>query len=326
LRTIRSNRQELTLFCVEPDRSREEWKPGAGSGVYEGAVQGVRRLVALVAESDEGDVVRDALVGELRVALDLESVRFLTCDEVAAAHDARALTAAVGSGESHRERSLVLELCSPAGAQDAVVLVTREPHGLGADELAAAAALVDVASLVLGLLGARHEAATDELTGCLNRRAGLARFGEEIARAERTRSPVSCLMLDIDNLKRINDSSGHLEGDRVLREVGASLRGQLRAYDLAARYGGDEFLVLLPDTGEHAAAQAATRMRTAVARISSPAEAIAQMPVSVTFGAATSRPGELPDTLLQRADQALLNAKRRTNSRRGGKTQADAES
>ncbi len=285
--------------------------------MYERAVEGVRRLVALVAESDEGDVVRAALVGELRVALDLESVRFLPCDEVAAAHDARALTAAVGSGESHRGRSLVLELRSPA-AQDAVVLVTRGPHGLGADEFAAAAALVDVAALVLGLLGARHEAATDELTGCLNRRAGLARLGEEIARAERTRSPVSCLMLDIDNLKWINDSFGHLEGDRVLREVGASLRGQLRAYDLAARYGGDEFLVLLPDSGEHAAAQAATRMRTAVAQISFPADAIAQMPVSVTFGAATSRPGELPDTLLQRADQALLNAKRRTNSRHRG--------
>ena len=288
--------------------------------MYERAVQGVRRLVALGAESDEGDVVRDALVGELRVALDLESVKVLSCDEVAAAHDGRALTEAVGSGESHRERSLVLELCSPAGVQDAVVLVTREPHGLGADELAAAAALIDVAALALGLLGARHDAATDELTGCLNRRAGLARLSEEIARAGRTRSPVSCLMLDIDNLKRINDSSGHLEGDRVLREVGASLRAQLRAYDLAARYGGDEFLVLLPATGEHAAAQAATRMRTAVARISSPTGAIAQMPVSVTFGAATSRPGELPDTLLQRADQALLNAKRRTNSRhRGGR-------
>ena len=129
-----------------------------------------------------------------------------------------------------------------------MILVAREPHGLGADELAAAAALVDVAALVLGLLGARHEAATDELTGCPNRRAALARSGEEIARAQRTRSPVSCLMLDIDNLKRINDTFGHLEGDRVLREAGASLRGQLRRDRLlAARYGGDEFLVLLPD-------------------------------------------------------------------------------
>ena len=279
----------------------------------------MRRLVALVAESDAGEVIRDALVGELRGVLELESVTVVRCDQGETARDAGALTEAAECEEAHRGgdrgRSVVLELGSPGRTQEAVILVAREPHGLGADQLAAAAALVDVAALVLGLLGARHEAATDELTGCLNRRAALARLGEEIARAQRTRSPVSCLMLDIDNLKRINDTFAHLEGDRVLREAGASLRGQLRAYDLAARYGGDEFLVLLPDTGEHAAAQAATRMRTAVARISSPADANAQIPVSATFGAATSRPGELPDTLLQRADQALLNAKRRTHSR-----------
>ena len=289
------------------------------TGVYERAVIGVRRLVALVAESDEGEVIRDALVGELRGVLELESVTVVRCDQGEATRDAGALTQAAEFEEAHRAgdrgRSLVLELGSPGRTQEAVILVAREPHGLGADELAAAAALVDVAALVLGLLGARHDAAIDELTGCLNRRAALARLGEEIARAQRTRSPVSCLMLDIDNLKRINDTFGHLEGDRVLREAGASLRGQLRAYDLAARYGGDEFLVLLPAVGEHAAAQAATRMRTAVARIISPADANAQIPVSVTFGAATSRPGDVPNTLLQRADQALLNAKRRTHSR-----------
>jgi diguanylate cyclase (GGDEF)-like protein len=290
------------------------------SGVHERAVRGVRRLVALAAESDEGEVIRDALVRELRGVLDLESVTVLRCDQGEAARDAGALTEAAECEEAHRGgdrgRSLVLELGSPGRTQQAVILVAREPHGLGADELAAATALVDVAALVLGLLGARHEAATDELTGCLNRRAALARLGEEIARAQRTRSPVSCLMLDIDNLKRINDTFGHLEGDRVLREAGASLRGQLRAYDLAARYGGDEFLVLLPAIGEHAAVQAGTRMTAAVARISSPADGIAQIPVSVTFGAATSRPGDVPNTLLQRADQALLNAKRHTHAPR----------
>jgi diguanylate cyclase (GGDEF)-like protein len=290
------------------------------TGVFERAVRGVRRLVALVAESDEGEVIRDALVRELRDVLDLESVTVVRCDQGEAARDARALTEAAEFEEAHRGgdrgRSLVLELGSPGQTQEAVILVAREPHGLRPDELAAATALVDVAAVVLGLLGARHEAATDELTGCLNRRAALARLGEEVARAQRTRSPVSCLMLDIDNLKRINDTFGHLEGDQVLRAAGASLRGQLRAYDVAARYGGDEFLVLLPAVGEHAAVQVGTRMTAAVARISSPTDANAQFPVSVTFGAATSRPGDVPNTLLQRADQALLNAKRHTHAPR----------
>jgi diguanylate cyclase (GGDEF)-like protein len=292
------------------------------SDVYERTVRGMRRLAGLAAQSGKEDVVRDALVCELLAVLDLESVTVVSRDEGAPARDAVALAEAAGI-EGGRQRavdlagdrrwSLVLELRLPARTQEAVILLARDAHGLGADEVVAAGALVDVAAVVLGLLSARHEAATDELTGCLSRRAMLARLDEEIARSQRTRSLVSCLMLDLDNLKQINDRFGHLEGDRVLREVGASLRGELRAYDVAARYGGDEFLILLPASGEHAAVQAGMRMTAAVARIGSPGT---RLPVGVTFGAATSRPGDLSDALLERADRALLSAKRRTHESR----------
>ncbi|MGO9903096.1 MAG: GGDEF domain-containing protein [Solirubrobacteraceae bacterium] len=299
------------------------------AGVYELAVRGMRRLAGLAAESDEGDVVRDALVRELRVVLDLESVSVVTYDQgTAARHTEALLEAAEAEGERarDRERRLVLELRSPARAPEAVILLAREARDLGADEVTVAGALVEVAALGLGLLGARQEAATDELTGCLNRRAALARLGEEIARTQRTRSPVSCLMLDVDSLKAINDTFGHLEGDRVLREVGASLRAELRAYDVAARYGGDEFVVVLPATEERTALQAAKRMTAAVARVRFPANATASTSVGVSFGAATSRPGDLPGTLLLRADQALLNSKRRTPKSRppSGEPKPDA--
>jgi len=289
-------------------------------GLYERAVRGIRRIAALTAEGGEGDVIGDALVRELRVLLDLEGLSVVTREGSQPARHAETLSATAEHQERRlpgdRELSVVLELRSSALGRRTVILLADEPRELGADEVAASAALVDVAALVLGLRGAQHQAATDELSGCLNRRPALARLHEEIARAQRGHPPVSCLMLDIDNLKAINDTFGHLEGDRVLREAGASIRGQLRAYDLAARYGGDEFLAVLPATEQGAALQAGTRMAAAVARVRSPENATARMPVSVTFGAATSRPGDLPDTLLERADQALLNAKDRARASR----------
>ena len=254
---------------------------------------------------------------ELRVLLDLEGLSVVTSEECQPARHAETRSAtAEHRGPGDRELSVVLELRSPALGQQTVILLSDEPRELGADQVATSAALVDVAALVFGLRGARHQAATDELTGCLNRRPALARLHEEIARAHRGHPPVSCLMLDIDNLKAINDTFGHLEGDRVLHETGASIRGQLRAYDLAARYGGDEFLAVLPATEQGAALGAGTRMAAAVARVRSPANATTRMPVSVMFGAATSRPDDLSDTLLDRADQALLNAKHRARASR----------
>src|SRR5438105_3251560 len=117
------------------------------TGVCERAICGVRRLAGLAAESEEGDVVRESLVRELRALLDLESARIVRCDE-APLREAE-LAAATESEEGGRGRRRVLELRLAAQTHEAVILLAREPQGLGADEVAAASALVDVASVVL---------------------------------------------------------------------------------------------------------------------------------------------------------------------------------
>ena len=146
-------------------------------GLYERAVRGIRRVAALSADGGEGDAIRDALVRELRVLLELEGLSVVTGEESQPPGHAETLSATADHQRSRvrgdRELSVVLELRSPALPHQTVILLADESRELGGDEVAAAGALVDVAALVLGLRGAQHQAATDELTGCLNRRPAL---------------------------------------------------------------------------------------------------------------------------------------------------------
>ncbi|HEY5997851.1 MAG TPA: diguanylate cyclase [bacterium] len=152
---------------------------------------------------------------------------------------------------------------------------------------------------------------TDHLTGVHNRRYLEEQLALELQRAQRFGQPLTVGMLDLDDFKALNDELGHESGDRVLREVAAAVRAQLRAVDAIARYGGDEFAVVLPGTGERGAAAIAERIRARVQAVPLPDGASSRVSCTVSIGlAVTHGAAESAADLLQRADQALLQAKR----------------
>ncbi len=157
---------------------------------------------------------------------------------------------------------------------------------------------------------------TDVLTGWNNRRYLQLRLKEELARARRDATRLTCLMLDIDHFKRINDSWGHAAGDSVLREIAQRIDVQVRASDVAARYGGEEFVVLMPNTNVDSGQLLAQRIRKAVS--STPIELPNgdEVTITVSIGIAAIMPSAdetdlktVGDALLARADVALYQAK-----------------
>ena len=150
-------------------------------------------------------------------------------------------------------------------------------------------------------------ASTDDLTGILARRYVEAHLRGLVSAAGRHGRPLSVVMLDIDNFKRINDSHGHSVGDLVLRTVADTIRARTRAEDLLGRWGGDELIVVLPDTGIEGAMAVAEALRAEIAstEISAPAPGA----VTISAGAAAWKPGESATALVERADLAMYDAK-----------------
>jgi two-component system cell cycle response regulator len=142
----------------------------------------------------------------------------------------------------------------------------------------------------------------DALTGLSNRRAILTQLGGMVSAARRHGHPLSIAVLDLDHFKWVNDRHGHKTGDEVLVAAAHALGTHLRAEDQLGRLGGEEFLVLLPDTDGVAAVHVAEKLRAALAGASAPVR------VTVSVGVATWD-GEAPEDLLQRADEALYAAK-----------------
>jgi diguanylate cyclase (GGDEF)-like protein len=215
-----------------------------------------------------------------------------------------------------------VDVCFPmlVGGMVVGVLGVRAEPALAEDHrtaIAAAAATVAIGFKNMQLFAdTRDKSVRDGLTGCFNRSHGLAVLEAELRRSRRTRAPLSILMLDVDQFKEVNDRFGHLAGDALLHAIGGQLEGMLRRTDVRCRFGGDEFLVILPETPSLGAQQVAEGLRqtlaTVRARIPAPAPAI-----TVSIGIAAAVAGELdPEALIARADRALYHAKR------GGRNQA----
>ncbi len=157
-------------------------------------------------------------------------------------------------------------------------------------------------------------ATIDPLTGAYNRRQVQHHFANELNRHVRGQHPLSCIMVDIDHFKAVNDTYGHKIGDDVLRKVTSRIASLLRAYDVVGRYGGEEFLVILPETGSQEAAAIAERLRESVAQTAK-ANGDQGRPVTISLGVATDHPGDTIDTMTQRADSALYRAKNNGRNR-----------
>lgn len=151
-------------------------------------------------------------------------------------------------------------------------------------------------------------ATTDPLTGLLNRRHFFELADRELHRAERTQSPISFIMLDIDNFKQVNDLHGHLVGDNTLVTLATLLVSQLRRVDFCCRFGGEEFVLCLPDTPKNGALEVAERIREALEPIKIPTND-GTLQITISLGVTESKNDQKVEDTLRRADRALYRAK-----------------
>ena len=152
----------------------------------------------------------------------------------------------------------------------------------------------------------KDESERDLLCGVLNRRGIEQKLDAELKRAGRIGQHLAIALIDIDHFKAINDHAGHAAGDTALRDVVSAISGRLRPHDLLGRFGGDEFLLILPHTTSSEAFTVSSRLEQSVRELSIPGDVI---PLTISIGLTQATTGEIAGPLLARADKALYNAK-----------------
>jgi diguanylate cyclase (GGDEF)-like protein len=298
-----------------PIRGRDEFA-GLGVALNDMAAQLEARLAELEAERGR---VRDALArfGEALTAThdpkQLLTVVAATAAEATAARGSRIVlpdgtVAASGDADGEGER-LILPLTASGERFGTLELVGDsfdKEQRMNAASLAAHAVVALENARLHGMV--ERQALVDGLTGLANRRAASDALHAEAARAERLETPLSVVLADLDGFKEVNDEHGHAVGDAVLRAFADVLRDTLRESDLAGRWGGEEFLLLLPGADEEGAAQLAERVRIGLAARRIPSGP--GLRVTASFGVAEYAGEANTEQLVAAADDALYRAKR----------------
>jgi diguanylate cyclase len=306
----------------------EDYRPLTYAVWYEYVLQGDRQLCERLEQVVAGNMRLDSAATEEMHARYLVARRQQVVNQAHATilQALETMSSAIGDAHQNTGRFVgQLRDFSAAGNQQPIepqifnrsVLTIAQQARQSSDELARVQARLEeseaqVKRMSEDLEQIRSEVYVDALSGLFNRRRFDSALDALVTHALAEHEPLSLLLIDIDHFKQVNDAHGHVFGDQVIRSVSQAIKASVKGRDVAARYGGDEFGVLLPETAEPGAITVAEYIRRVIERrrVSDFAGEIEPLAVTVSVGLATLARSDTVHDLLRRADKALYQAKR----------------